>query len=49
MISYERRRHEAVLLYSNEGRVEQCERILKLEKVAKELWPLQKFNGNEEA
>jgi len=31
----EKRMHE--LLYSNEGRVEQCERILKLEKVAKEL------------
>ncbi len=46
MTSYERRRHE--LLYSNEGRVEQCERILKLEKVAKELWLLLMFTGNDD-
>ncbi len=47
MTSYERRRHE--LLYCNEGRVEQCERILKLEKVAKELWLLLMFTGNDDA
>lgn len=47
MTSYERRRHE--LLYSNEGRVEQCERILELEKVAKELWLLLMFTGNDDA
>lgn len=46
MTSYQKRRHE--LLYSNEGRVEQCERILKLEKVAKELWLLLMFTGNDD-
>lgn len=39
MPTNERRMHE--LPYSNDGRVEQCERICKLmEKVAKELWLL---------
>ena len=46
MASYRKRRHD--LLYSNEGRVEQCERILKLEKVAKELWLLLMFTGNDD-
>lgn len=47
MADHEKRMHE--LLYSNEGRVEQCERILKLEKVAKELWLLLMFTGNDDA
>lgn len=46
MADHEKRMHE--LLYSNEGRVEQCERICSLEKVAKELWLLLMFTGNDD-
>lgn len=47
MADHEKRMHK--LLYSNEGRVEQCERICSLEKVAKELWLLLMFTGNDDA
>ena len=46
MLTNEKRMNE--LLYSNEGRIEQCERICKLEKVAKELWLLLMFTGNDD-
>lgn len=46
MPTNEKRMNE--LLYSNEGRIEQCERICKLEKVAKELWLLLAMTENED-
>lgn len=36
MKSHDQRMHE--LLYSNEGRVEQCERICKLEDLVRDMW-----------